>query len=61
MHTKKAAVYFAAAWMAAIALMPASRLAEESPAGDALGLSGVTLVVGQLPGAERQPGLQPAE
>ena len=59
MHTKKAAVYFAAAWMAAIALLPASRHTADSPASAALGLSGITLVVGQLPGAGMQPAPQP--
>ena len=49
MHTKKAAVYFAAVWMAAIALVPLSGITVADSGGAALELSDVTLVVGDLP------------
>lgn len=56
MHTKKSAVFFAAAWMAAIALVPLSGITgagkSTGSAEAALQLSDITLVVGELPPAD---------
>lgn len=49
MHTKKSAVYFAAAWLAAIVLVPLSGIPLSGSAEPALQLSEITLVVGDMP------------